>query len=174
VTSNLARGELWQVRRIQVGLGAVSLPMARYVATLQSPWTSAEAFTFLSDLRNLTRWDPGVLSVAQVKGSGGEPGASFDVKVKSIGRGLVLRYVTTAFDEPGEVVVEARSRFLTSIDRITITPNDSACRVTYDAELRLNGGFRVADPLLGAMFKRIGDRAVSGLRRVFSEGTSPE
>jgi hypothetical protein len=45
--------------------------------------------------------------------------------------------------------------------------------VTYDAELRMNGLLKVVDPLLGLMFKRIGDRAVAGLRLVFSEEPSP-
>ncbi len=141
--------------------------MARYVAKLQSPWTGAEAFTFLSDLRNLTRWDLGVMSAAQIKGGGGGPEASFDVKVRAPGPGLVLRYVTTVYEQSDEVVVEARSRFLTSIDRITVSSNEPGCSVMYDAELRLNGAVKLADPPLGLMFKRIGDRAVAGLRRGF-------
>jgi hypothetical protein len=42
--------------------------------------------------------------------------------------------------------------------------------VTYDAELQLKSVLKVADPLLGLAFRRIGDRAAVGLRRVL-EGT---
>jgi hypothetical protein len=38
--------------------------------------------------------------------------------------------------------------------------------VTYDARLTLNGPLALLDPLLGAAFRRIGDRATAGLCRV--------
>ncbi len=117
----------------------------------------------MADLRNFAEWDPGVKHVTQVEGSGGGPNASFDVVVKS-GRGeLSLRYVTTHYDEPGLVVIEARSRMLTSIDRITVTGSADGCLVTYDAELRLNGPLRFVDFVLKPFFTRIGDRAAQGL-----------
>ena len=37
--------------------------------------------------------------------------------------------------------------------------------VTYDAELTLNGLLRIFDPVLGLGFKRIGDKAATGLIR---------
>jgi hypothetical protein len=36
--------------------------------------------------------------------------------------------------------------------------------VTYQAELTLKGPLRALDPLLGLAFKRVGDRAATGLR----------
>lgn len=36
--------------------------------------------------------------------------------------------------------------------------------VTYDADLALKGPLRIADPLLGLAFDRVGDRALEGLR----------
>jgi hypothetical protein len=118
----------------------------------------------MADLRNLAEWDPGVKRVTQIEGSGGGASSSFDVAVAS-GRGeLTLRYVTTQFDAPRLVVIEARSRMLTSIDRVSVTADaGSGCLVTYDAELRLNGVLRLADFALKPMFKRIGDRAARGL-----------
>ena len=95
--------------------------MARYVVTVLTPRTPHDAFAYMADLRNFAEWDPGVKRVTQVAGSGGGPDAAFDVVVAS-GRGeLNLRYVTTQYDEPRLVLIEARSRMLTSIDRITVT-----------------------------------------------------
>jgi hypothetical protein len=42
--------------------------------------------------------------------------------------------------------------------------------VRYDADLRLKGPLRLADPLLRVAFSRIGDRARDGLRRAL-DGT---
>ena len=61
------------------------------------------------------------------------------------------------------VQIEARTRALTSIDRITIADDGEGCLVTYDARLDLNGTRRVLDPLLRLVFGRIGDRAAAGL-----------
>ena len=100
-------------------------------------------------------------------GEGGGPKSVFDVVVKSVGGGTTLQYVTTRYDEPRSVQVEARSSLLTSIDRIDVVPDgrSSGSLVTYDAELRLNGPLGVFDLGLKPVFKRIGDRAAAGLER---------
>ncbi|MBV8221122.1 MAG: hypothetical protein JO325_21875, partial [Solirubrobacterales bacterium] len=41
-------------------------------------------------------------------------------------------------------------------------------RVTYAADLRLKGLLRLADPLLALAFRRVGDRALAGLREVLA------
>ena len=117
----------------------------------------------MADLRNFAEWDPGVKRVTQVAGSGGGPGAEFDVVVASGRRDLTLRYVTKEYDEQHLVLIEARSRMLTSIDRITVIESVSGCSVTYDAELVLNGALRFADFALKPLFNRIGGRAAKGL-----------
>lgn len=55
--------------------------MARYVTTVKTARTPQNVFAYMADLRNFTEWDPGVKAVKQVKGSGGGPGAVFDVTV---------------------------------------------------------------------------------------------
>lgn len=139
--------------------------MARYSTTVRTPLAPAEAFAYMADLRNFERWDPGVTGVVQVKGDGGGAEAVFDVQVKSPGKDLTLQYVTTHYDEPSSVQVEARSAMFTSIDRIDVVPDGDGSRVTYDAELRLNGVLGVFDLGLRLAFKRIGDRAAAGLER---------
>jgi Polyketide cyclase / dehydrase and lipid transport len=137
--------------------------MARYVVTVLTARTPQDAFAYMSDLRNFAEWDPGVKRVTQVAGSGGGPGAVFDVVVAS-GRGeLNLRYVTKEYDEPRLVLIEARSRMLASIDRVTVTGLPSGCSVTYEAILTLNGPLRYIDFVLSPVFKRIGGRAARGL-----------
>jgi hypothetical protein len=128
----------------------------------------------MADLRNFALWDPGVIRVTQVHdgdgahSEGGGPKSVFDVVVKSVGGGTTLQYVTTRYDEPRAVQVEARSSLLTSIDRIDVVPDGDGSLVTYDAELRLNGPLGVFDLGLKPVFKRIGDRAAAGLERALA------
>ena len=62
----------------------------------------------------------------------------------------------------------AKSRTLTSTDRVTVVADGATTLVTYDALLELNGVLRLADPLMRLAFGRIGDRAAAGLRRVLN------
>lgn len=133
--------------------------MARYITTVRSPWSPDDAFDFMADVRNFQHWDPGVSSSTLVEGTAPGIGAAYDVSVT----GTTLRYVTREFDRPQRTVVEATSRLLRSYDVIAIVPQADGCEVTYDALLELNGVLRLADPLLGLVFGRIGDRAAAGL-----------
>lgn len=142
--------------------------MARYATTVRTPQAPREAFAYLADLRNFAEWDPGVKAVRQVEGSGGGPGAVFDVTVAGIGRDLTLRYVTEEYDAPSTLLVVARSTVFTSIDRITVEPDGAGSVVTYDADLRLNGVLRLGDLGLRLVFGVIGDRAAAGLRKALS------
>lgn len=139
--------------------------MARYVTTISSPMSPQDAFDFMSDLRNFEEWDPGVKSAVQVSGDGGGPGAVFDVVVEAPGKGLTLRYETVEYDAPTTAVVKASSRLFTSLDRIEVVPDGDGSRVTYDAELNLNGPLGIFDLALRPIFDRIGGRANEGLQR---------
>jgi len=136
--------------------------MARYVTTVRTPQTVEEAFAYMADLRHFADWDPGVKKVVQVKGDGGGAGTAFDVTVS----GTTLRYVTEVHEPSTRLVAVAKSRTLTSTDTITVETDAGTTLVTYDALLELNGVLRLADPVLGLVFRRIGDRAIAGLRRV--------
>ena len=142
--------------------------MSKYKVSVESSKSVEEAFAYMADLRNFANWDPGVLTVTQVAGDGAGLGSSFDVAVKSVGGGTVLRYETVEYDEPGNLLVEARNSKFTSIDRITVVAKGEGSIVTYSAELLLNGCLSPLNPLLGLVFNRIGDRAAAGLRRVLA------
>lgn len=118
----------------------------------------------MANLANFAEWDPGVTRVEQVEGEGLGPDATYDVAVK--GLRTPLRYRTTRFDPPSSIVALAESRFLTSLDTITVEADGEGSIVTYDAKLTLNGLLGLADPILGLSFGRIGDRATVGLIRV--------
>jgi hypothetical protein len=142
--------------------------MARYTTSVSTARSAADAFAFMADLRHFATWDPGVTGVTQVSGDGGGADAVFDVVVKGVPKDITLRYVTKEYAPPtgstkGSLLVVAKSRMLTSIDRVTVAPTETGCHVTYDAELLLNGPLKLLDPLLGLSFKKIGDRAAAGL-----------
>jgi Polyketide cyclase / dehydrase and lipid transport len=135
--------------------------MARYRVRIRSPKSAAEAFAYMANLENFAKWDPGVTRVEQVEGDGPGQDAAFDVMVK--GLRTPLRYRTTRFEPPSSIVALAKTRFLTSLDTITVEGDGGGSIVTYDATLTLNGLLGLGDPILGLSFGRIGDRAAAGL-----------
>ncbi|MDJ0767477.1 MAG: SRPBCC family protein [Ilumatobacter sp.] len=148
--------------------------MARYVVHVRTPLPPDEAFAYMADLTNFATWDPGVERVDQVDGDGAGPDASFDVAVKTVGRTMTLRYDTVTYDAPDTVVAFAENGLLSSHDTISVEADGSGSVVTYDAVLKLKGLLRLADPLLGLTFDRIGDRAAAGLIEALEGERVPE
>lgn len=138
--------------------------MARYVTEMKTAKAPREVFSYMADLRNFAKWDPGVKAVKQVQGSGGGPDSMFDVTVAGPVMDLTLRYETKEYDSPRNLLVIARNTVFTSIDRITVEPDGTGSVLTYDADLQLNGLLRVGDLGLRLVFGQIGDRAAAGLR----------
>lgn len=92
-------------------------------------------------------------------------GSRFRLVAAFLGRRIPLEYRITAFERPARVVLRADDGKVRSTDEITVVPADGGSRVTYDAELTLAGPLgRAIDPVLGLVFRRIGDRAAAGLR----------
>lgn len=135
--------------------------MARYKATVRSPWSAPKAFAFMADLRNFEVWDPNVEYSKLVDGTAPGPDAVYDVKVMS----AELRYRTTEYDEPNlRAVVEAQTTLLRSYDIIEVTPTATGCDVLYDATFSINGLLgSVTNPLVELFFDRIGDQAAAGM-----------
>ena len=143
--------------------------MARYVTTINSSKSPEEAFAYMADLRNFAEWDKGVIKVEQINGSGAGMGTIFDVTVKGFGGSTsTLRYTTTEYDAPRNVLVKGVNTLFTSTDRVTITPTPTGCDVIYDATLTANWIIAPMNLLLGKVFNKIGDTATRGLRKVFA------
>ncbi len=145
--------------------------MARYVDAVNSPWLPDAAFAYMADARNFAEWDPGVRSSTLVRGEQPGPGAAFEVVVNAGPRTMTLTYEVVEWEPPRRLVLRGETRSIRSNDTVRIDATDTGSTVTYDAELDLRGLLRLFDPLLGLSFRKIGDRAAAGLRRVLEDPT---
>lgn len=136
--------------------------MARYTTSIRCSLSPVDAFARIGDLANLADWDPGVATSTQVVGDGPGPDAAYDVTLST--GSMTLRYETTEFSGPRSVTYRAKASWFTSIDTIAVVPAAEGSIVTYDARLRLPLLLRLGDPVLGLVFRRVGDRAAAGLR----------
>lgn len=123
----------------------------------------------MADLRNFAEWDRNIIKVEQINGDGAGLNTVFDITVRGVGgKPSVLRYTTTEFDEFTNILVKGRNTIFTSIDRVTVVPTETGCDVTYDAILTANWVVAPMNLFLGPIFKKVGDSATKGLRKVLA------
>ena len=142
--------------------------MARYRASIETPWTREEAFAYLSDFSTSAEWDPGVVEAARVGAGAVAEGTKFRLVAEFLGRRTLLMYTVVEYEPPRAVTFVGENAIVVSHDRITFDALAIGTRISYDADLRLKGLVRLADPLLGLAFNRVGDRALAGLSKVLA------
>lgn len=91
-------------------------------------------------------------------------GTEFRLVVSFLGRKTALTYRIVEYDRPNAVTFRGENSTVVSIDRITFQPANGGTQLLYDADLTLKGPLKLADPLLGLAFKRVGDNALAGMR----------
>jgi carbon monoxide dehydrogenase subunit G len=150
--------------------------MAHYNASVETPRAREDVFEYLSDFSTTEEWDPGVVEAARIGDGPVSEGTEFRLVADFLGRQTPLTYRIVEYDPPHAVTFRGESSTVVSLDRITFEPAGGGTRITYDADLALKGLFRLADPLLGLAFTRVGDRALAGLRNTLAPagGKDPE
>ena len=143
--------------------------MAHYNASVHTRQPPDEMFAYLSDFSSTQEWDPGVIEAERIGDAPVLEGTEFRLLASFLGRQTPLTYRIVEYDPPHAVTFRGESSTVVSLDRITFEPADGGTRITYDADLAPKGLFKLAGPLLGVAFKRVGDRALAGLRKTVGE-----
>lgn len=139
--------------------------MARYTATVHTGRPIEDAFAYLSDFSTSEEWDPGTRLAERLDEGPVQKGSRFRLRAAFMGRESELTYEIVELQAPTRVVLRGENATVVSEDEMTFAPDAAGgTRVTYDANLRLKGPLRIADPLLAIAFRRIGDSALEGLR----------
>ena len=147
--------------------------MARYQATITSPYPPADTFGYLATFSNAAEWDPGVISAEQLDSGPVRPGTRFRLIVPFLRRRLALTYEVVTLVPGREVVLAATSRLLRATDRITVAADGDGATVSYQASVGLRGPFRLLDGLLRPGFRAVGERAAAGLAQALSTPPVP-
>lgn len=143
--------------------------MARYQATIETRQSREEVFAYLSDFTTAQEWDPGVVEAERLDDGPIGEGAQFRLVAEFMRRRSPLTYRVVEYDPPSAITFQGENATVTSRDRISFEPTEDGARISYDADLTLKGALRITDPLLALAFKRTGDRALDGLRRVLPQ-----
>jgi NAD(P)-dependent dehydrogenase (short-subunit alcohol dehydrogenase family) len=79
-----------------------------------------------------------------------------------------MDYVVTQVEPQRRVVLEGRGGLVHAIDDIRFERIPAGTRIDYTADLSFDGLASLAEPLMGPLLRRVGQRAVKGLRRALS------
>lgn len=138
--------------------------MANYKAALETQLPTEEVFAYLSDFSNTKEWDPSTVQAERADDAPIGEGSEFRLVAAFLGRESAITYRVIEYDPPSTVSFRGENSTVVSLDRIAVAPAGTGSRITYDAKLTLKGLLRLTDPLLAVAFKRVGDRALAGMR----------
>ena len=145
--------------------------MAHFQTTIASPLSPDEAFARMAAFERVTEWDPNTSIANRVGGATGL-GSEFKITTAFGKRVMDLVYRTTAFEAPRRLVLESSlPNGINLRDEITVVPDGTGCRVTYDARILPKGFWRIAEPIFQMIFGKVGARAIIPLSR-FLDGTA--
>ena len=141
--------------------------MANYTVEISSKWTIEKTFAFMSDMQNFISWDPGIKNVKLLAGPDKGLGCKYHLVIGGVFRDINLEYEIIEYRDPHIVTFYARNSIFTSLDTIKIAQSTykGESSISYNAILEFNGLWRLFNPLLNPLFKRIVNRATVGLRQ---------
>ena len=142
--------------------------MARFREVIEVTRSLDEAFAYVADFATAADWDPGIAASRRVSGDGGV-GTRYAVEAEFRGKTLPFAYEVTELQPGRRIVLHGEGDRATSDDVITFEPVGDGTRITYEAELKLKGVLRVAEPFLGGTIETMGRKALSGLEAKLSE-----
>lgn len=130
---------------------------------IEVPRPIEAAFAYVADFTTVAEWDPGIHESRKISGDGGI-GTVYDVRAEFRGKTMPFRYTVTGFEANERIVLDGVGEKASSLDTIQFAPvAGGGTRVTYTADFKLKGILRVAEPFLGATFRRLAHEALLGL-----------
>jgi hypothetical protein len=130
--------------------------------------TPAEALNFIADFRNLLLWDPSCREARLTQGEGIAVGTGFHVVIRFAGRDIPMDYTITECQPGRRIVLQGRSAQAFSVDTLTAEPRTNGARVTYRAEITVEGAGRLMDAGMKLLFTPTVRRGMRNLRRLLS------
>lgn len=133
--------------------------MANYKATVHTALSAQETFRLMADFSNAEHWDPATVKSVAVNDLPVGVGAKFKLTMEIAGRENDIVYEIVEYDAPRKVVLRGENSGSVSIDTITVAPIEAGAAVTYHADVKMKGAFKVIGPLFSPVFKKMGDKA---------------
>lgn len=141
----------------------------RYRREIDVASPADDTFAYLADFANTAEWDPGIVEARRQTPAPTAVGSRFEAIALFRGRRQRFEYVVTELEDGSRIALRGEGDKARSVDVISVAAGGSGTRVTYEADLRLKGVYRVAEPFLRSTFRQMGDDALDGLAARLAE-----
>ena len=111
---------------------------------------------YLKDFSNAEEWDPGTESCTRNDAGPVVVGSTWHNTSKIAGVSTELTYTLEQLTDD-TIVLVGRNDTATSTDTITVVPEGTGSRVTYEAHIEMKGAAKLADPIMKVVFEKIGN-----------------
>ncbi len=136
----------------------------RFVKDFEVTTAPEKALDYIADFSNLASWDSSVIDVRFDSEQQFGVGARYEVDLMFAGRKQTMQYHVRQY-VPGEFAeLVGENAGSTAIDRVTVKEHPNGARVTYDADIRIHGPFKLLDPILAMVFAPTVRKAVNAMR----------
>jgi carbon monoxide dehydrogenase subunit G len=135
----------------------------RYAREIEVTTPVDETFAYIADFTHTPEWDPGIAEARRLTPEPTVLGSRFEVIALFRGKRQRFEYVVTEYADGRRIALRGDGEKATSDDVITVSPVDGGTRIGYEADLRLKGALRVAEPFLRSTVDRMGNDALDGL-----------
>jgi carbon monoxide dehydrogenase subunit G len=135
----------------------------RYTREIEVVAEPGAVFAYLADFENSAEWDPGVVEARRLTEGPTAVGSRFELIALFRGKRQRFEYVVTEYEEGRKIALRGQGEKARSDDVIAVDGADGRTRIAYEADLRLEGLYRLAEPFLRTTFVRMGDDALDGL-----------
>lgn len=125
----------------------------------------AAVIDYLADFSHAEEWDPGTVSCTRIGSGPVAVGAEWHNTSKIAGISTELTY-TLAELTPSRIVLVGRNDRATSTDTITVEPEGTGSRVTYTADVEMQGAAKLATPAVKVIFEKLGNEVEEKLVEV--------
>jgi len=123
-----------------------------------------EVFDYTADFENIEDWDPGVASSKRIDEGPVGVGARFELMVTFGGSQIPMIYEITDYEENERVVLVGKGENIDAVDELSFEDQgDGRTMFDYKADLTFHNFIKYVAPLMGPVFKRVGEKAVDGL-----------
>jgi hypothetical protein len=136
-----------------------------FTEVIDVPKAPAAVHAYVSDFKNLPRWDETIKRVEQLTPGGVGEGTRYVVTLTFLGAESTMDYVTKEFAPPRHAVLTGVAPNAVATDTITVEPTPTGARLTWHAEITLGWPARILDPILKLLFWRDVKKAMTNLER---------
>ncbi len=114
----------------------------------------AKVVDYLKDFSNAEDWDPGTQTCTRNDNGALAEGASWHNVSNIFGVTAELTYVLRELGD-NKLVFVGTNKSSTSTDTITVVPDGAGSRLTYRADLEMNGAAKLLNPVMKLVFEKL-------------------